>query len=202
MNTTIQLHRPHNSLEFSPRNFSLLSSITIRRTKDLLLIYNSFNTSIITFQKFLTYHTHPPRFSRSFKILKIPKIPKIPYEHPLQTVTMSFAIRPIMSKSLVWQIPLVSFIIRLIWLFKIHPFVRWLGSWIAWMVMWELSALELINKTTAQCERKNGGTMEKKPARLAYKDWIIHHGCVGREEGYDHPIYGVSQGSKARWRTY
>lgn len=66
------------------------------------------------------------------------------------------------------------------------------------MITWELSAQELINNTTEQCKRKNGGTMEKNPDRLKYNDWMIHHGCVGREEGHDHPIYGVSQGSKER----
>jgi len=105
---------------------------------------------------------------------------------------MSLAIRPTISRSLFWQIPLVLLIVHLIWLFMIHPFARWVGSWTAWLIMWELSALELIDDTTKQCQQKNGGTLERKPSRLEYRDWLFHHGCVGREEGHDHPIYGVS----------
>jgi hypothetical protein len=111
---------------------------------------------------------------------------------------MPFKIHPAMSKSLSWQTPLGLFIIRLIWLFMIHPFVRWAGSWVAWGIMWELSALEFIDDTTEQCNRKNGGTLEKQPGRLNYRDWLIHHGCVGREAGHEYPIYGVSQGSKCK----
>jgi hypothetical protein len=106
---------------------------------------------------------------------------------------MFFNILSTIPKSLFWQTPLGFLIIGLIWLFMIHPFFRWAGSWVSWFIMWELSALELIDHTTKQCQRRNGGVFEREPGRLDDRDWIIHHGCVGREEGHDYPIYGVGQ---------
>ncbi len=115
-----------------------------------------------------------------------------------ETITMMFVF---LSWKTVRSV-LITSILSLLWVFVIPPFAFWAGSWVSWGLMWELSSLEFIATTTDQCRRKNGGTMELVPSRLGYKDWLIHHGCVGRADGHDHPIYGVSEVSKSKTATY
>jgi hypothetical protein len=106
---------------------------------------------------------------------------------------MSLNIPEIVSKPLSRQIILGLLLIRFIWLTLLYPFLRLAGSLTSWFIMFELAALKLIDETTEQCLRTNGGTFELHPGRLGYHDWLIHHGCVGREEGYDYSVYaGVS----------
>jgi hypothetical protein len=116
---------------------------------------------------------------------------------------MSVIISAVVFKPLYWQTIIGLLIIRLIWLCVLYPFLRMAGSWLAWSIMWELSALKYVAKTTYLCSRRNGGTLEQEPGRLAYQDWLIHHGCVGREAGHQYPVVvGVSQDSRRKMKTY